>query len=61
VVKAWRDPKANVSVHMSPFGWMVEVWQQNKLLYSEIWDKKPTHQEKKWLIEKYEKPIKEEG
>ena len=60
MVKAWRDPRASVSVHQGTFGWNVEVWQHDKLLYAEIWDKKPTYQEKKWLIEKYEKPIEEE-
>lgn len=62
MVKTWRNPRANVSVHQSRLGgWDVEVWQQGELLHTENWDKRPTYKDKQALIRKYEKPIKEEG
>lgn len=54
---AWRDPRASVSVHMGTFGWRVEVWQNDKLLYCDWWDKKPTLSERRWLIRKYGKEV----
>jgi hypothetical protein len=49
----WVDPKPRVAVSMSRFGWRVDVWQFDKLLYSEFWLQKPTRGDREWLARRY--------
>jgi len=53
----WRPTKPHVGVHQSKIGgWEVTVWDaDDKLIYCEYWDKRPTYQDKQYLIKKFSK------
>jgi len=53
----WRDPKPHVGVSQSKLGgWRVDVWQNDKLLHSELRLKKPTRADREWLAKRYGHP-----